>query len=187
MPFRCGKPRGHRGRAGTLEAVSDSGANVAVAVQVAVCGPRDCGPVEVSDAREVGRLLAKAGATVLCGGGTGVMAAVAAGASGAGGLVIGVRPDTDRAAACPGLSAVLYTNMGEARNAILVRSADAVIVIGGSWGTLSELALANQRGDVPVVSLRGWRLVDDAGRPVPAGLVASDPEHAVHLALAGIG
>ncbi|WP_459962815.1 SLOG cluster 4 domain-containing protein [Nocardia sp. IFM 10818] len=153
------------------------------AIQVAVCGPRDCTQLETAHAAEVGRLLAEAGATVLCGGGTGVMAAVAEGASRAGGLVIGVRPDSDRAGACAGLSAVLYTNMGEARNAILVASADAVIVIGGSWGTLSELALANHRRRIPIVSLRGWRILDAEGRPVPAALAAKDPLEAVTLAL----
>ncbi|MGY1876165.1 SLOG cluster 4 domain-containing protein [Nocardia gipuzkoensis] len=117
--------------------------------QVAVCGPRKCTEQEAEWARAVGGLLAQAGATVLCGGGTGVMAAVAAGAAEAGGLVIGVRPDTDRSVACTGLSAVLFTNMGEARNAILVESADAVIAIGGSWGTLSEVALARRRGGIP--------------------------------------
>ncbi|MFI9402596.1 LOG family protein [Nocardia sp. NPDC052316] len=150
--------------------------------QVAVCGPRECSDLEAQRARTVGRLLAEAGVTVLCGGGGGVMAAVAEGASGAGGLVIGVRPDTERAAVGAGLSAVLFTGMGEARNAILVASADAVIIIGGSWGTLSELALARHRG-VPVVSLGGWRLLDADGTPLDATVSAHDPADAVALAL----
>lgn len=82
-------------------------------VQIAVCGPRDCTNTEAATAREVGRLLARAGAVVLCGGGTGVMAAVAEGASAEGGLVIGVRPDTGRAGVCAGLSAVLYTGCSQ--------------------------------------------------------------------------
>ncbi|MFX0577182.1 LOG family protein [Nocardia nepalensis] len=151
--------------------------------QVAVCGPSACTAAEAEWAEEVGRLLATAGATVLCGGGLGVMAAVAAGAAHAGGLVIGIRPDTDRSAACPGLSAVLYTNMGEARNAILIQSADAVIVIGGSWGTLSELAFARHRGTIPAISLGGWQLHDAAGNPLPAAQLATDPADAVHRAL----
>ncbi|WP_370009974.1 LOG family protein [Nocardia cyriacigeorgica] len=153
-------------------------------MQVAVCGPSACTETEAANAREVGRLLAEAGVIVLCGGGAGVMAAVADGASRAGGLVIGVRPDADRGGACAGLSAVLATNMGEARNVILVRSADAVIVVGGSWGTLSELALARQRGTVPVVSLGGWRVVDADGAPLDIGMIAADPAEAVALALA---
>ncbi|MGY4101170.1 SLOG cluster 4 domain-containing protein [Nocardia sp. R16R-3T] len=155
-----------------------------IPLQVAVCGPRDCTNTEAEWAAEVGRLLAAAGATVLCGGGTGVMAAVAAGASRAGGLVIGLRPDTDRSAACRGLSAVLYTNMGEARNAILIHSADAVIVIGGSWGTLSELAFARHRGTIPVISLGGWQLRDASGNLIPAAQRANNPADAVRLALA---
>ncbi|WP_245551306.1 SLOG cluster 4 domain-containing protein [Nocardia paucivorans] len=154
------------------------------AIQVAVCGPRDCTDADATNAEEVGRLLAEAGATVLCGGGSGVMAAVAKGASAAGGLVIGVRPDTDRGRVCDGLSAVLYTDMGEARNAILVWSADAVIIVGGSWGTLSELALANRRGGVPVVSLGGWSIHDATGAPLPAAIEVVSARAAVDTALA---
>ncbi|WP_433602578.1 dethiobiotin synthetase [Nocardia sp. CA-135953] len=155
-------------------------------IQVAVCGPRNCTDTDATNARIVGRLLAEAGATVLCGGGRGVMAAVAEGASVAGGLVIGVRPDTDPHGICDGLSAVLYTNMGEARNAILVWSADAVIVIGGSWGTLSELALANRRGAVPVITLGGWQILDAEDNAVEAAIVAASPEAAVQTALAKV-
>ncbi|QLY28628.1 LOG family protein [Nocardia huaxiensis] len=154
-------------------------------IQIAVCGPREAGDTDVTHAREVGRLLAEAGATVLCGGGTGVMAAVAEGASRAGGLVIGVRPDDDRTRACEGLSAVLYTNMGEARNAILIWSADAVIVIGGSWGTLSELALANRRGGITIVTLGGWRITDADGEPITAAVATDTPAAAVTAALKG--
>ncbi|WP_227998341.1 LOG family protein [Nocardia australiensis] len=153
-------------------------------IQVAVCGPRHCTDMDADNAREVGRLLAETGATVLCGGGIGVMAAVAEGASSEGGLVIGVRPDADRSRVCDGLSAVLYTNMGEARNAILVWSADAVIVVGGSWGTLSELALANRRGGVPVVSVGGWQIVDADGASVGGGFTAANAGEAVEFALA---
>lgn len=153
------------------------------ALQVAVCGPRHCTDTDAANAQEVGRLLAEAGATVLCGGGVGVMAAVAQGAASAGGLVVGVRPDTDRTKICEGLSAVLYTNMGEARNAILICSADAVIVIGGSWGTLSELAFAHRRGTIPVISLGGWQILDADGNPVEAEFRADSPRIAVDAAL----
>jgi hypothetical protein len=151
-------------------------------VQVAVCGPAQCTPAQAEHARRVGQLLAGRGAVVLCGGGPGVMAAVADGARRAGGLVIGVLPGADRRDANPGLSAAVVTNQGQARNAIIVQSADAVIVIGGSWGTLSELALAMRRGGVPVVSLDGWQLLDQAGRPVPGMRQADSPEQAVALA-----
>ncbi|MGF0320646.1 LOG family protein [Nocardia fluminea] len=152
--------------------------------QVAVCGPRDCRDIDTERAGEVGRLLAEAGATVLCGGGRGVMAAVAQGASAAGGLVVGIRPDTDRHAICDGLSVVIWTGMGEARNSILIESADAVIVIGGSPGTLSELALANRRGGIPVVQLGGWEVRED-GKPVELGAVVTTPADAVAVALTG--
>ncbi|WBQ06830.1 LOG family protein [Kribbella sp. CA-293567] len=151
--------------------------------QVAVCGPRDSSDADVAAARRVGELLADNDAVILCGGGTGVMAAVAAGGRSHNGLVIGVRPGADRDGASPDLDAVLVTNMGEARNAILVWSADAVIVIGGSWGTLSELALAKRRGGVPVICLGGWQILDADGHPVPGLEVADTPEHAVELAL----
>jgi uncharacterized protein (TIGR00725 family) len=113
------------------------------------------------------------------------MASVAAGARSLNGTVVGVLPGS--AGDTTDLSVVIATGMGEARNAILVRSADAVIVIGGSWGTLSEVALAMRRqdeaGNPPVVTLGGWRVLDAYGQPVPGLLVATDPEHAVALAL----
>jgi uncharacterized protein (TIGR00725 family) len=127
----------------------------------------------------VGELLAEAGAVVICGGGAGVMAAVAEGARSRNGTVIGIRPAGDRAGASPDLTATIVTDMGEARNAIIVASADAVIAVGGSWGTLSEVALAERRGDIPVVSLGGWTVLDADGRPVGGIRPASSPEEAV--------
>ena len=156
-----------------------------MAVQVSVCGPRQSTPEDDDNAYQVGKLLAEHGATVICGGGTGVMAAVARGARAADGLVIGVRPGGDRTDAAPELSATIVTNMGEARNAVIVWSADAVIVVGGSWGTLSELALAKRRGGVPVISLGGWRVLDQQGRTVPGIAEAATAAEAVKLALAG--
>ncbi|MFO7249170.1 MAG: TIGR00725 family protein [Actinomycetes bacterium] len=154
---------------------------VDVAIQVAVCGPRDCTPEERRDARELGRLLAVRGAVVVCGGYTGVMEAVAEGAHGAGGTVVGVLSRADREGANPYLTVAIPTGAGEARNAIIVNSADAVIVVGGSWGTLSELALAMRRGRVPVVQLGGWRVYDERGEPVPGIRYATSPAHALEL------
>jgi uncharacterized protein (TIGR00725 family) len=113
------------------------------------------------------------------------MAAVAAGTRSRDGLVVGIRPNGSREGASPDLSVTIVTNLGEARNAVIVWSADAVIVVGGSWGTLSELALATRRGNIPVVSLGGWRVLDGDGRPVPGIEVADSPETAVTLALEG--
>jgi uncharacterized protein (TIGR00725 family) len=156
-----------------------------MAYQVAVCGPHDCSDVDAARAREVGAMLADAGAVVLCGGGAGVMAAVAAGARSRGGLVVGIRPDDGRVGASPDLSVTLKTNLGQARNAVIISSADAVIAIGGSWGTLSEVAFAMRRGDIPVVSLGGWRILDESGTPVPGPTIVDTPEKAVRLALGG--
>ncbi len=156
-----------------------------VAYQVAVCGPRDCTDEEATRAHRVGSLLADAGAVVICGGGAGVMAAVAAGARSRDGLVVGIRPGDNRDGASPDLSVTVMTNLGEARNAIIVTSADAVIAIGGSWGTLSEVALAMRRGTVPVISLGGWRVLDTAGGAIPNLTYVDTPEDAVRLALGG--
>jgi uncharacterized protein (TIGR00725 family) len=155
--------------------------------QVSVCGPRHATEEDVENAFKVGQLLAQRGATVLCGGGIGVMAAVAAGVRAENGVVIGIRPSATKEGASADLSAVIVTNMGEARNAIIVWSADAVIVIGGSWGTLSELALAKRRGDVPVVSLGGWQVLDKEGKPVPGIDTARSAEDAVERVFASAG
>ncbi|EWM19855.1 hypothetical protein [Kutzneria sp. 744] len=153
-------------------------------IQVAVCGPRHCTEQDEANALEVGRLLAQAGAIVICGGGIGVMAAVAAGARSEGGLVIGVRPGDSSEDASPDLSAVLVTNMGEARNAIIVWSGDAVIAVGCSWGTLSEIALAKRRGGVPVITLGGWEIRNHDGTELADPVTtAATPQEAVDLAL----
>ena len=152
--------------------------------RVAVCGPATCTDDEARAAFNVGRLLAKRGATVLCGGGTGVMSSVAAGARSYDGLVVGIRPGLHAGDAAE-FSVVITTGLGEARNAVLAASADALIAIGGSWGTLSEVALALRRaqelppGALPVVSLGGWQIMDAAGDPVPGLLRATTPEDAV--------
>lgn len=155
-------------------------------LQIAVVGPRDSTEEQAAQAREVGERLARAGAVVICGGGTGVMAAVAAGARSAGGLVIGIRPGKDREGASPDLSVTIVTNLGEARNAVIVWSADAVIAVGGSWGTLSEIALAQRRGDVPVVVLAGWRVHDENDEPVKGLTYVGSPEEAVNEALTAV-
>nr|WP_308129224.1 hypothetical protein [Actinoplanes polyasparticus] len=148
-----------------------------------MCGPRYCTEEDAQNARRVGELLAERGAVTVCGGGVGVMAAVAAGARAKGGLVIGIRPNGTKEGASADLSATIVTNMGEARNAIIVWSADVVISIGGSWGTLSEVALAMRRGDVPVIALGGWRVVEADGTAVPGIRHVGTPEEAIAEAL----
>ncbi len=141
---------------------------------VAVIGPSEATAEESASAVAVGRLLAERGAIVVCGGLGGVMEAVAAGVASAGGTVLGILPGTDRAEANEHVTIALTTGMGEMRNALVVRAADAVVAVGGAYGTLSEIAFALRTG-VPVVGIGTWDL-DDV-------VVAPDPEAAVELAL----
>lgn len=138
---------------------------------VAVVGPSEATDEESQRAEEIGRLLAAHGVVVVCGGLGGVMEAVARGASDAGGTVVGILPGNDRAAANPHVSVALATGMGEMRNAVVVRSADVVIAVGGAYGTLSEIALALRTG-VAVVGLGTWDLADVIDAPDPAAAVA---------------
>lgn len=102
-------------------------------------------------------MLAQHGWVVVTGGLGGVMAAAAAGAKEHDGTAVALLPGTDREMASDGHSIVIPTGLGEMRNALLVRCCDAVLAIGGSWGTLSEIAFAARTG-VPVVSVGGWTL-----------------------------
>jgi uncharacterized protein (TIGR00725 family) len=125
---------------------------------VAVVGPSaPARPDPVVAAREAGRLLAERGWVVVTGGLGGVMAAAAEGASAAGGTTVGILPGTRREDASPHHEVVIPTGMGEMRNALVVRSVDAVLAIGGAWGTLSEIALAARTG-VPVFAVDSWDL-----------------------------
>ena len=119
---------------------------------VAVVGGSSCNAAEAAAAEQVGRLLAAAGAIVICGGLTGVMEAVARGVRAGGGLSIGILPGNDPGDANPHIDVPLATGMGEMRNALIVRAAGALIAIGGGYGTLSEIALAVRIG-TPVVGL----------------------------------
>lgn len=130
-------------------------------------------------ARDVGRRLAEAGAVLVCGGLGGVMEAACAGSASAGGLTVGLLPGTARSAGNRHLTVALPTGLGELRNGLVVRACDALLAVGGSWGTLSEIALARRTG-VPVVTLAGWQLVvAPGGTPEPAGLEEQTPVGAV--------
>lgn len=150
-------------------------------IQIAVCGPGVATEEEERWAEEAGRLLAREGAVVVCGGMTGVMDAAARGARSEGGLVVGVLPGRDAEGASEHLSAAVVTGMGETRNALVVRSADAVLAIAGEFGTLSEIALALKMG-VPVVGLHTWEL-SKGGTPVEAFVRADDVGEAVREAV----
>lgn len=121
--------------------------------RVAVAGAGAADPELTAAAEEVGRRLAEAGAVLICGGLGGVMEAAARGCAEAGGLTIGILPGADAEAANPHIRVPLPTGLGEARNTLVARTGDAMIAIGGHWGTLSEVALARKVG-VPVVLLR---------------------------------
>ena len=108
-------------------------------------------------AEEAGRLLARRGWVLVTGGLGGVMAAAAAGAAAEGGTAVALLPGPDRSAASAGHAVVIPTGLGEMRNALIVRSVDAVLAIGGSWGTLSEIAFAARTG-VPVLTVASWAL-----------------------------
>jgi uncharacterized protein (TIGR00725 family) len=148
---------------------------------IAVCGPDPCDQEVGGQAEEVGRLLAEAGAVIVCGGLGGVMEAASRGAAAAGGTVIGILPGADRSVANPHLTLSIPTGMGEMRNTLIVRSADALIGIAGEFGTLSEIAFALKTG-VPVVGLNTWEL-GKRGAPVEAFARATSPAEAVEQAL----
>jgi uncharacterized protein (TIGR00725 family) len=125
----------------------------------------------------VGRELAARGAVVVCGGLGGVMEAACRGAKAGGGRTVGILPGIDRAAANPFVDTAIPTGLGEARNALVVRAADALIAVGGGYGTLSEIALALKAGK-PVVGLDSWDI---------EGVVAvAEPEAAVAAVLGGL-
>lgn len=148
---------------------------------IAVCGAGQCDAAIAALAETVGRAIAAAGATLVCGGLGGVMAAACRGARAAGGVTVGILPGNDAGAANPDVLVPIATGLGEARNAVIVSSADVVIAIGGEYGTLSEIALARKLGR-PVIGLRSWNLGRDAAGE-PHLLAVNSPEAAVAAAL----
>ncbi|WP_431676706.1 TIGR00725 family protein [Kitasatospora sp. KL5] len=147
---------------------------------IAVVGPATATGREQQLARRVGELLAGHGAVVVCGGMGGVMEAVCAGAHSRGGTTVGLLPGTDRTGANPHLTVALATGVGELRNGLIVQASDALLAVGGSWGTLNEIALAVRRGK-PAVVLEGWAVPD--APPEPALRSAATPEEAVAAVL----
>jgi uncharacterized protein (TIGR00725 family) len=156
--------------------------------QVAVIGNGSCeeGSEAWSLAEEVGRRLAEAGVAVVCGGLTGVMEAAAKGAAETGGEAIGILPGADLGEANPHCTRVVATGIGHGRNLAVVASRQAVIAVGGEWGTLSEIGFARAIGR-PVVALRSWTLKGEGAMESAPGVVAvSAPEEAVRAALDAI-
>jgi uncharacterized protein (TIGR00725 family) len=154
------------------------------ALVILISGAARPRPEDAANAESVGRLLALAGATVLTGGRGGVMEAASRGAREAGGETLAILPGSDAEDSPPNpyVMRAVFTGMEDARNAILVRSADAVIAVGGGWGTLSEIALA-RKIDRPVVLLGSWDLTppDPAIGPMPPR--AGGPAEAVKMAI----
>jgi uncharacterized protein (TIGR00725 family) len=144
-----------------------------MAIQVSVIGS---GAEHEENAEQVGRLLAERGATVVTGGLGEVMAAAARGAKGAGGTTIGILPGETRVDGNPWLDHVVVTGIGHGRNLAVVASGDAVIAVGGRYGTLAEIGFALTLGRPVVVLEPGWQ-VEGTQR-------AQTPEEAVELALA---
>jgi uncharacterized protein (TIGR00725 family) len=138
---------------------------------VAVIGAGRASAEELAAAEIVGRGLAPAGVRIVCGGLGGVMEAACRGAKSAGGTTIGILPGDRREDANPWVDVAIPTGMGEARNALVVRTADAVVAIGGEYGTLSEIAFALRAG-LPVVGLGTWELRRRGA--VDAGIVPVD-------------
>lgn len=151
-------------------------------VRIAVIGAGRCDKQTAALAEAVGRAIANAGAWLVCGGLGGVMAAASRGARQAGGHTLGLLPGTNRGEANRWIEVPVVTGLGEGRNLLVVRNAEAVIAIGGEWGTLSEIALARKIGR-PVVLLHSWHLTNSHRQRVDLP-TAQSAEEAVRLALA---
>jgi len=148
---------------------------------IAVIGGGQCSPQQAGLAEEVGREIARHGAVLVCGGLGGVMEAACRGASAEGGITIGILPGDNRQTANPYVQLPIVTNLGTARNIIVVKSAQAVIAVDGSYGTLSEIGYALQNG-IPVIGLETWSLSKE-GQPDNAIITAKSAAEAVSKAL----
>ncbi|MFQ5464618.1 MAG: TIGR00725 family protein [Thermodesulfobacteriota bacterium] len=145
---------------------------------IAVVGAGHADPELDRLASEVGRLIAESGSILLSGGRGGVMESASRGCREAGGLAVGILPGTDQAEANPYIDVPIATGLGEMRNLLVVRASDALIAVGGGYGTLSEIALAHKTGK-PVIGLSTWEFSEKT-------LAARDPADAVGKALGAL-
>jgi uncharacterized protein (TIGR00725 family) len=152
---------------------------------IGVIGGVRCTPRQADLAREVGRRLAERGMGLVCGGGAGVMEAACQGALEAGGFTLGILLGWNATQANPHVRLAIPTGMGEARNAIIVLTAQSLIAVGGEGGTLSEIGMALRHGK-RVVALETWDVRQPDGLPPHGLLVASDARQAVDLALEAV-
>lgn len=148
---------------------------------IGVIGGGQCSAEETKVAEEVGRELARRGAVLVCGGLGGVMEAACKGAISEGGLTIGILPGDNRHAANPYVQIPIVTGMGHARNIIVVRSSQAIIAVGGAYGTLSEIGHALQNG-IPVIGINTWSLIKN-GKQDTSIISAKNAADAVDIAL----
>lgn len=148
------------------------------ALQIAVIGGGSAGSAVLAEAEAVGRELARTGASLVCGGLSGVMEAACRGALGAGGFTIGILPGTDRGDANPHVACAIPTGLGHFRNFLVVQAADGVIALPGASGTLSEAAMARTLGK-PVVTL----FANASVRCIPESIAAGSAAEAVRLVI----
>ena len=153
-----------------------------------VVGGTSCGEAESKLAFETGREIARAGGVLVCGGGGGIMEAACSGAKTIGGVTLGILPGENAEASPPNghLDYTLFTGFGQGRNQIIVLSSDAVLAIGGEWGTLSEIALA-YKYSIPVVLLNSWTMEGPAGLGLEDLTRAATAKEAVAKALRLMG
>lgn len=153
-------------------------------IYISLIGPSDASPEVLRIAEEAGGRIARAGAILVTGGGSGAMEAACRGAREAGGVTVGLLAGGSREDGNPYLDVAIPTGIGEMRNALVVRAGDAVLAVGGGYGTLSEVALALKL-DKPLVTVASWSAsLDGAEVPVPA---AATPEEAVEWLLGRLG
>ena len=148
---------------------------------IGVIGPREATAAQVAVARTLGEALGRLGLTVICGGRSGVMEAVSSGVAASGGLVIGILPGSRPEEANRFVGIPLPTGLGEARNMVIAKAARVLIAVGGSYGTLSEVAYGLHFGKA-VIGLEGAPAVDGVQH---AGSVEAALELAMAALLAG--
>ena len=156
-----------------------------VDMQISIVGEAGPTPEIAALAEEVGAELARRGITLVCGGGRGIMEAACRGAKSEGGTTVGVLPGSDPSAANDWVDIPIPTGLGQGRNVIVARSGQAVIAIGGRYGTLSEIGHALKAG-IPVIGLRTWTLSKN-GSIDPAIDEAADAKDAVDKAVLAAG
>ena len=142
---------------------------------IAVVGAGKCSKKLRDQAAQVGAYVAEHGGVIVCGGMGGIMEGAARGAKEAGGTTIGILPTSQREDANEFIDYAIPTGFGEARNVMVVRTADAVVAFPGKYGTLTEMAFALHAGR-PVISVNAWRLGDEIHQ-------VDDPEEAAKLAM----